>query len=312
MSDVCKIRVLVLEAGPAGPPGPATDFTIGTVTTSAPGGPADADITGTPPNLVLDLTIPRGDEGPQGPAGPTGPDGPTGPAATLDVGTVTPVNPDQNPDVANSGTVNDAIFDFDLPRAPTFTVGTVASVPFGDPTTVTDVGTDGDIVLDFDLQRGEDGTDGTDGDNGWSPTFAIVADDGRRVLQVVDWQGGEGTKPPTGLFVGPSGLVANIAQGVDIRGPQGPLSGGIPDLNDVVLTDLQINEILAFDGANWVNQPIVAAVGGGTDQLFYLNDTNATTNYTLQSGRNAMSAGPITIDPSVTITVPAGVALTIV
>lgn len=70
---------------------------------------------------------------------------------------------------------------------------------------------------------------GTDGLNGWTPVLAIVTDGQRRVQQVVDWAGGEGTKPTTGQYVGASGLVANIAQGVDIRGaqgPQGPSGGG--------------------------------------------------------------------------------------
>jgi hypothetical protein len=68
---------------------------------------------------------------------------------------------------------------------------------------------------------GEAGANGTDGDNGWSPVFAIASDSARRVLQVSDWTGGEGTKPATGDYVGPSGLVSDIAEAVDIRGPQG-------------------------------------------------------------------------------------------
>ncbi len=63
------------EIGPTGPIGPTgatgeagetPTFTIGTVTTGAPGTEASATITGTSPNLVLNLVIP------QGPTGPTG------------------------------------------------------------------------------------------------------------------------------------------------------------------------------------------------------------------------------------------------
>lgn len=50
-------------SGPTGAPGPANELTIGTVTTGAPGSPADATITGTPPAQVLNLTIPRGADG---------------------------------------------------------------------------------------------------------------------------------------------------------------------------------------------------------------------------------------------------------
>jgi hypothetical protein len=55
--------------GPVGPPGPPNTLTIGTVTASPPGDPADASITGTAPNQVLNLVLPRGDPGPPGPPG---------------------------------------------------------------------------------------------------------------------------------------------------------------------------------------------------------------------------------------------------
>jgi hypothetical protein len=41
------------------------------------------------------------------------------------------------------------------------------------------------------------------------------------VLQVTDWTGGAGTKPTSGLYVGATGLVALIADGVDVRGADG-------------------------------------------------------------------------------------------
>lgn len=54
------------------------------------------------------------------------------------------------------------------------------------------------------------------------------------------------------------------------------------------------------------------ATGGGSDEIFYENGQNVTTNYTITNGKNAMSAGPITIDSGVTVTVGAGETLTIV
>lgn len=44
---------------------PTTNITIGTVTTGFPGSQAEAYITGTAPNLVLNLTIPQGPTGPR-------------------------------------------------------------------------------------------------------------------------------------------------------------------------------------------------------------------------------------------------------
>lgn len=54
------------------------------------------------------------------------------------------------------------------------------------------------------------------------------------------------------------------------------------------------------------------ATGGGTDEVFYENGTNVTTDYTITNGKNAMSAGPITIDNGVTVTVGTSETWTVV
>lgn len=54
------------------------------------------------------------------------------------------------------------------------------------------------------------------------------------------------------------------------------------------------------------------ASGGGPDAIFWQNDQTVTTNYTILSGKNAMSAGPITIGTGVTVTIPSGSVWTIV
>lgn len=46
------------------------------------------------------------------------------------------------------------------------------------------------------------------------------------------------------------------------------------------------------------------ATGGGSNQVFVLNDQTVTVDYTIPTGKNASSAGPITIDTGVTVTVP--------
>ena len=57
------------EEGPQGPAGPSNVLSIGTVVR---GDDAAASITGTSPNQILNLTLPKGDQGIQGPEGPTG------------------------------------------------------------------------------------------------------------------------------------------------------------------------------------------------------------------------------------------------
>ena len=54
------------------------------------------------------------------------------------------------------------------------------------------------------------------------------------------------------------------------------------------------------------------AVGTGTDKVFYENDITVAQSYTISSGKNAMSAGPITLAGSVVVTIPNGSVWTVV
>lgn len=65
-----------------------------------------------------------------------------------------------------------------------------------------------------------------------------------------------------------------------------------------------------FNGAAWGS--VGGATGGGADRVFYENGQTVTTNYTITNGCNAMSAGPITINSGVTVTVGDGEVWTIV
>lgn len=56
----------------------------------------------------------------------------------------------------------------------------------------------------------------------------------------------------------------------------------------------------------------IGATGTGTNQIFYDNDIVVTEDYTLRPNKNAMSAGPLTIGASVTVTIPVGQSWTIV
>ncbi len=63
-----------------------------------------------------------------------------------------------------------------------------------------------------------------------------------------------------------------------------------------------------YDGTAW------AAVGGGntTGEGLYEMANTISSNYSITSGNNAMSAGPITVDSGVSVTVPSGSVWTIV
>ena len=64
------------------------------------------------------------------------------------------------------------------------------------------------------------------------------------------------------------------------------------------------------DGSNLTG--VGGATGGGSDEIFYENSQTVTSDYTITSGKNAMSAGPITINNGVSVTVPSGSTYTIV
>lgn len=79
--------------------------------------------------------------------------------------------------------------------------------------------------------------------------------------------------------------------------------------------DFRFNTTLgSFEGFNGSQWGAVGggAKGGGSDSVFYENDQVVTTNYTITSGKNAMSAGPVTINSGVTVTIPSGSVWTIV
>ena len=65
-----------------------------------------------------------------------------------------------------------------------------------------------------------------------------------------------------------------------------------------------------YDGSSWGQ--LGGAGGSGGNAVFYENDTNVTTSHTITTNKNAMSAGPITINNGVTVTVPTGSVWTVV
>ena len=67
------------------------------------------------------------------------------------------------------------------------------------------------------------------------------------------------------------------------------------------------------DGSNLTNLPAGAPVGGAsTNTVFFENDTAVAVHYQITSGKNAMSAGPISINAGIAVTVPSGSSWTIV
>ena len=76
--------------------------------------------------------------------------------------------------------------------------------------------------------------------------------------------------------------------------------------------DSDDNKQYIWSGSAWILVSSAGAVGGGNDAVFFENGNTVTTNYTISSGKNAVSAGPITINNGVVVTIPNGSAWSIV
>jgi len=80
----------------------------------------------------------------------------------------------------------------------------------------------GDKLQPFVADKGDPGAPGSpgaastvpgpEGNDGWTPILAGEADGTRTLIKVVDWTGGEGTKPAIGMYIGTTGYVATKAQ----------------------------------------------------------------------------------------------------
>ena len=105
----------------------------------------------------------------------------------------------------------------------------------------------------------------------------------------------------------------NTAGNQNTSGTSGGFTAGnASNLNSGTIPDARFPSTLpAVDGSNLTGIS-AGATGGGSDEIFYENGQTVTTNYTITNGKNAMSAGPITINSGVTVTVGSGETLTIV
>lgn len=138
--------------GDTGPAGPSNMLTIGTVTD---GDAASATITGTSPNQVLNLVLPKGDTGSTGPSGQDGVDG-------VSITTIT----------AGTPTQSDGF--------------TITPLTFNKSDS-------SNIVVNVSAKNGmdgQDGTNGTDGQDGISPNISVKTNtNDEYVLTITDADG---------------------------------------------------------------------------------------------------------------------------
>ena len=120
-----------------------------------------------------------------------------------------------------------------------------------------------------------------------------------------------GDQTLSGELTATSGFVVGISSaGTLINDDSGPT--GITTLNFI-----GSGNTIAYNSSTRTVDISIAgggggAVGTGTDKVFYENDISVAQSYTISSGKNAMSAGPITLAGSVVVTIPSGSTWTVV
>jgi hypothetical protein len=82
-------------------------------------------------------------------------------------------------------------------------------------------------------------------------------------------------------------------------------------VNGMIRYNTTLNQFEGYKASAW-GAIGGGATGGSSDDIFYENGMAVTSNYTLSAGKNAMSAGPITINAGVTVTVPSGASWVVV
>jgi hypothetical protein len=91
---------------------------------------------------------------------------------------------------------------------------------------------------------------------------------------------------------------AKLNVGTTAQRPVSPVDGDIRYNSD-------LSRYEGYSGTEW-GQLGGGATGGGADQIFVLNGQTVTTDYTIPTGFNASSVGPISIDDGITVTIPDG------
>lgn len=116
------------------------------------------------------------------------------------------------------------------------------------------------------------GDKGAAGEWGWSPLLAMEEDGERRVLKVVDWTGGTGSKPPHPKYLGGAGWVGSVAEALNvaIKGEQG------------------------LAGTMTIGSVTTGAPGSPVEVVNSGTAENAVLHFTIPAGLNGDGAGTVT------------------
>ena len=96
----------------------------------------------------------------------------------------------------------------------------------------------------------------------------------------------------------------DLPVGTTAQRPGSPTSG-------MIRFNTTLSQYEGYNGTSW-GQLGGGATGAGGDTVFMENSQTVTTNYTITTDKNAVSAGPVTVNSGVTVTVPSGASWVIV
>jgi hypothetical protein len=131
--------------------------------------------------------------------------------------------------------------------------------------------------------------------------FCVVFGDMQAIGQPSDGTVIPASIASSGTFAFPNVTVT----GTTLKVPVGTTAQRPAGVTGNIRFNSEITQYEGYTGTNWSSIG-GGAKGGGADQVFFENDQVVTTNYTLTSNKNAVSAGTITINAGVTVTVPTG------
>ena len=98
--------------------------------------------------------------------------------------------------------------------------------------------------------------------------------------------------------------VLDLPVGTTAQRPGSPNSGMIRFNTSLVTFE-------GYDGTAW-GAIGGGATGGGADEVFFENGQTVTVSYTLSTSKNAVTAGPVTINSGITVTIPSGASWVVV
>ena len=130
----------------------------------------------------------------------------------------------------------------------------------------------------------------------------LTVDTDRLFVDVSEDRVGINCTPEVTLDINATDAVA-LPHGTELERPS---DGGTPaNLTGYIRFNTDTSQFEGHNGTAWSSVG-GGAQGGGSDQVFFENDQTVNDDYEISANKNAMSAGPITIDAGATVTIPSG------